>query len=282
MTSKSKGLMLGGSAIVLTALACAILRWASAGGALGEETAKRLIGALGGAGTAEAQQALAAVLGAEDAPAEARRDAAAALGLTKQPTADSQRALLAAAAAADPELASAATLGLGNLARRMNEEGAGDPSDALAALIQRLAAATGDAERILCLDALGNSGDPKALPAIEPYLAHADVRLRAAAVEALRFMAGVDARILAGLGDPAPEVRRAAAGALPYRAITPMLAAVTLVLQHDPDVATRLELVTAMQLRRTQEPGLVTPLAWAAQHDPAEQVRSAARSAIAS
>jgi hypothetical protein len=248
-------------------------------GELGTSAARRVIGALGGAGTPEAQQALASVLDAEGAAPEARTDAAAALGMARQPTEHGKRALVRAAVAADRDLASTATLGLGNLARRMSEQGSGDPSDVIAMLIRRLQGAAGDAERILCLDALGNSGDPRALPAIAPYLAAAEVRIRAAAVEALRFMAGADGEVAAALQDPGPSVRRAAAGALAYRAITPLLPLVTLVLQHDPDVGTRLELVTALVLRRRQEPGLAPLVAWAAEHDPAAEVRSAARRA---
>jgi hypothetical protein len=250
-------------------------------GELGKEAAKRLIGALGGAGTAEAQQALSSVLDADAATSQTRSDAAVALGMTNQPTDASKQALVKAAASPDQALASTATLGLGNLTRHMNEQGSGDPSDVVAALIRRLQSAADDTERMLCLDALGNSGDARALSAIDPYLAAAEVSVRTAAVEALRFMAGVDDKIAAALQDLAASVRRAAAGALAYRAIAPMRALVTLVLQHDPDVGTRLALVTALQLRKRQEPDLIELLAWAAEHDPAAEVKSAAKSAVA-
>ncbi len=245
-------------------------------GGLDGQTTKRLIGSLGGAGTAEAQQALASVLDSAVASSQTRSDAAAALGITKHPTGASKQALLAAVGSADPALASTAALGLGNLTRRLNED-SGDASDAVAALIERLQRAADDAERKLYLDALGNSGDPRALAAIEPYLAHADVTVRAAAVEALRFMAGVDGKIAAGLQDLAAPVRRAAAGALSYRSITPMLSLVTLMMKQDPDVATRLALVGSMQLRKRQEPNLVELLAWAAANDPAAEVKNAAK-----
>jgi hypothetical protein len=251
-------------------------------GGLADETTKRLIGALGGAGTPEAQQALSSVLGAEGASSETRGDAAAALGLTKDPTDDSKQALAEAARSSDPALASTAALGLGNLSKRMIEQGSGDPSDAIALLIERLQGAADDAERILYLDALGNTGDARALAAIEPYLAHAEAKVRAAAVAALRFLAGVDDKLAAALQDGAASVRGAAAGALAYRAITPMLSLVTRVLQADPDVGVRLELVAALQLRKRQEPGLASLLVWAAEHDSAAEVRSAAKDAIGS
>ena len=74
-------------------------------------------------------------------------------------------------------------------------------------------------------------------------------------------------------------MRCAAAGALSYQAITPMLSVVTVVLEHDPDLGTRLALVSAMRLRKRQEPSLAALLAWAAEHDPAPEVRRAATSA---
>jgi hypothetical protein len=250
-------------------------------GDLAAETTKRVIGALGGAGTRDAQRALSSILDADRASPEMRDDAAAALGMIRSPGDDSLRALTRAARSSDPALASTATLGLGNMIKRMNEQGSGDPSGALALLIERLQRATDDAERILCLDALGNTGDPRALPAIEPLLADPRTDVRAAAVGALRFIASADNQVLAALQDSAAAVRRAAASALSYRAITPMLAAVTLVLHNDPDATTRLALVTALRLRKRAEPALVDLLAWAAEHDPAPEVRNAAKGAAA-
>jgi hypothetical protein len=250
-------------------------------GNLGDEAAKRVIGALGGAGTADAQRALSSILDADRASAATRDDAAAALGMTRNPSDDTQRALARAARSPDPSLASTATLGLGNVIKHMNEQASGDPSDALALLVERLQRAASDPERILCLDALGNSGDPGALPAIEPYLASATTELRATAVGALRFLTTVDDRLVIALQDSAASVRRAAASALSYRAITPMLSVVTLVLHNDPDPSTRLALVAALRLRKRAEPGLAELLAWAAEHDPAPEVRNAARSAAA-
>ena len=250
-------------------------------GELGEEPTKRLIGALGGAGTTDAQRALSSILDGDRASSATRDDAAAALGMTRHPSDDSLRALARASRSTDAALASTATLGLGNVIKHMNEQGSGDPSDALAQLIERLQRPADDAERILCLNALGNTGDPRALPAIEPYLASPGTDLRAAAVGALRFLASVDDKLVAALQDAAATVRRAAASALSYRAITPMLSVVTLVLQHDPDASTRLALVSALRLRKRQEPGLASLLAWAAEHDPAPEVRNAARGAAA-
>jgi hypothetical protein len=50
-------------------------------------------------------------------------------------------------------------------------------------------------------------------------------------------------------------------------------------LEHDPDISTRLELVSALRLRKRQEPSLVALLTWAAEHDPAPEVRRAAKGA---
>jgi hypothetical protein len=44
-------------------------------------------------------------------------------------------------------------------------------------------------------------------------------------------------------------------------------------------VVTRLALVTSLQLRKRQEPNLAELLSWAAQNDPAAEVKSAAKTA---
>src|SRR6185436_8128877 len=106
-------------------------------------------------------------------------------------------------------------------------------------------------------------GAAQALPAIEPYLAAGDTGVRAAAVGALRFLAAVDDRLVVGLQDQAAVVRRAAASALSYRGITPFLPLVTLLLQHDLDVDTRIQLVIALRLRKRHEPAAGELLAWA-------------------
>lgn len=251
-------------------------------GDLDDGSKQRLVGALGAARSKRGDDALATILGAGDAGPAARSNAAALLGASEDPTAEGERALRSAMSSDDPLVASAATLAEGSLVKRMNESGEGDPNDALDALIQKLSAATTDDERTLCLQALGNSGAPRALAAIEPYLTYAVVDVRAVAVDALRFMggAGVDAALRAALRDPDVTVRRAAAGTLRYRAITPILDTVEEVLEHDDNLGVRLTIVAAMGVRKLDDPAVMEALAWAVENDPAAEVRAAAKSAL--
>jgi hypothetical protein len=92
----------------------------------------------------------------------------------------------------------------------------------------------------------------------------------------------VDGDLAAAMVDPDVAVRRAAVGTLAFRSITPLLPAVTRVLQGDPDVTVRLSIVSAMALRRQQDPGVLSDLRWAAAHDTDPSVRQAAQGALSS
>ncbi|MFT3774916.1 MAG: HEAT repeat domain-containing protein [Minicystis sp.] len=253
-------------------------------GDLDLEGKQRLVGALGAAGTKEARGALASVLGSEDAPVAVRANAAASLGLSASPTSEDVEALVKGSSSADAEVANASTLGLGNLAKRMNEASSGDPADVIAKLVERIHAATTDEERALCLNALGNTGDARALPVIEEYLAATDTTLRATAVKALRFFAGdeADQALRMGLQNPSPQVQLAAAAALSFRAITPLLPTIEAIMKSDASEDLRLALVKSMWSRRKQDAGVMAVLTWTAAHDPSEKVRDAASKALAS
>ena len=250
-------------------------------GDMDEEAKQRLLGALGSAETKEGQAALASVLAAPSAPAETRASAAAVLGMSEEPTQESEDAIIAAMASPDADVANTATLGTGNLIKRMNT-GGGDVSSAVEALLAKLSAATTDDERYICLQGLGNTGDPQALGAIEKYLSYEVRMIREAAIFALRFIVdeSVDRDLTAALKDEDAILRRAAVSTLQFRAITPLLGTVGGLLHTDPDETLRLGIVAAMQVRRKEEPSLVDLLQWAALHDPAEEVQNAAKRAL--
>ena len=91
---------------------------------------------------------------------------------------------------------------------------------------------------VLVIQSLGRLKDANAVPALSRQVAHADVKVAAAAADALGVI-GNDAAVaglVAGLRDARPEVRRAAAGALGVAgspaAIEPLMAAFA-----DPEVA---------------------------------------------
>jgi HEAT repeat protein len=105
---------------------------------------------------------------------------------------------------------SSALLALGNLAGRAEPE----PREASLALL--LAAPENDAssdDLVVWLEALGNSGSARILPAVADFLDHGDERVRESAVSALRFLAASEATelLIAALRDPSARVRTVAA-----------------------------------------------------------------------
>lgn len=177
-----------------------------------------LAGSLAGAGTPEASHALGGVL--RHAPlADARLHAAVALNVSPAHDAETLGVLQAGAKDADPDVASAARLALGNALRTVHGAGASSPSSA-DALAEAYASATSIEERTDALSAIGNSGDASLLPLVEHALADPNPQIRETATFALRFMsAAADPLLGDQLLSPFPEVRTAAVRALELRSI---------------------------------------------------------------
>jgi HEAT repeat protein len=243
---------------------------------------KRLLGALGSAGTPEAQRALGSILDDTEAPRTMRRDAAVALGLSKQPSEEVELTLEKAMHAPDKDVAETATLALGNTIHTMNTEQSGETADAVEALIDLLQKAMTDGEKTLYLQALGNTGDLRALAAIEPYLTHAEASLRAVATSSLRFMSGseVDALIIAAMADKDPAVRAAAVGTISSRPVAGLVAALDKLLRGESEVTIRMAIVNAMNIKRKEAPAIDESLAWAAEEDPSSSVRALAKQVL--
>src|SRR5690606_10012395 len=132
--------------------------------------------------------ALVAVMRSTQAPLETRVLATAGLGLSEHPTAAAMKATTSAIGSTDGEQHSAGALALGNQIREARGAQPDAADEGLRALLAHLDGATTASEVILYLDALGNTGDERALPSISRYLAHEDPSIRAAANGALRFM----------------------------------------------------------------------------------------------
>lgn len=234
-----------------------------------------VVGALGEAGTREAQTALAEVLAR--APDEARMHAAAALGITRAPTAETLAAL-ATAATGTGEIASTATLAVGNAARQLR---ATDPARAeaqLDTLLARLGAARDDSERALCLRALGNLGDPRMLDPVALALTSDSAMVRTAAAESLRHIPGAraDELVIAALADPFDQVRSAAVFAAGFRDLERFAAPLSRALQREPELEVRRAIVELALLRLVEVPALRAILIHAAKHEPDAQMRAAA------
>jgi hypothetical protein len=85
--------------------------------------------------------------------------------------------------------AASGTALLGAAAKKLREEGATELADkAIAALQQKLAAEQDIEFQKGAIIGAGNSGDPKLLTAMKPYIQHADTDLRLEAADALRLM----------------------------------------------------------------------------------------------
>ncbi len=153
-----------------------------------------LAGALGAAGTEAATQALTELMKA-DLTKHGRLNVAASLGLSKAPTAESIAAL--ADALDDPEIGRTSALALGSQIK--NGGGAETADDAMETLLNAYEAADPLSKRAL-LNALGNTGDRRALPAIQSAIQSKDAVLITTGIYALRFTPGADVdKLLSGL-----------------------------------------------------------------------------------
>lgn len=132
------------------------------------------------------------------------------------------------------------------------------------------------------MQALGNTGDLRALAAIVPYLTHAEASFRAVATSSLRFMIGseIGELIIAAMADKEPMVRGAAVGAISSRPVAGMVAALDKLLRGESEVTIRLAIVNAMNMKRKEAPVLDESLAWAAEEDPSSAVRALAKQVL--
>ncbi len=240
------------------------------------EVANAMLGALGASGLADAQNALGDVVVDDAVPEGVRMAAAAALAQSDSHTPESIDDLRDAAGGPASDLSRTATLALGATART------GDRS-VVDELLERLADATTTGERVLVIGALGNSGDLRALPALEAALGDPDPRVRREAAEALRFMP--DARaddLLDGVlaTDAVANVRQAALLAIGFRPFAAHHQMLAVAARHEPAASLRGKLV-ALLAGAIADPGARDILAYMAEHDADTDVRDAARAALA-
>jgi HEAT repeat protein len=257
-------------------------RVALLGGKLGVEEGKRITAALGGADTPEAQRALTSVLRSADVAPLRKMDAAIALGQTKHPTEDTVAALKEAMASQEKVVSSTSALAAGAVVRILNEA-QGNSQDIVQMLSEKLAQATSDGERALYLKALGNTGDDRALPAIQPFFTHDSVELRAIAVYSLRFLRGTPAEqfLLEAIEVNVPQIRDAAVHALADRPLAPVFsAALEALSKTEPEESVRITLLNTLQMR-LEQPGdeelARAILTWCASSDPSPRVQTFAK-----
>jgi HEAT repeat protein len=255
-------------------------------GGASENDKEMLLAALSDANLPEAQTALADLAHDPGVDTPTRSASATHLGLLKNPTPETLARLQNMANnESDPEVKGAATLALGGASRASREAdpGSGEKDTSPDLLLQKLGSAQTPAERRLYIDALGNSGDPRGLPAIQGALTDPDPTLRAAAVSALRFMPGpeIDGLIVATLTrDPEQLVRSAALSTLRSRPASDVLTAgAVAALKIEPFAGLRVELIQVL-LRFMQVPGVHETLEWVAKNDASPEVKAAAQTAL--
>jgi HEAT repeat protein len=251
-------------------------------------TARTLLGALGGAGSTAAQEALVQVGESAALASELRMNAVAALGLTDQPEEGSAAALQRLASDPNADVRSTAVLALGNTALAQRRHGqTGEAAAAVDEILARLSAAQTEDEQLLYLQALGNTGDPRALPALQAALRVPSVEVRKAAAQGLRFIpsdsggTSPDQLLTEALRDPAAPVRLGALFAVSFRPLLVFLPALQQLVLHDGDEGVRTETVNLLGRALGSAgaqllPGVLHTLKQVAERDPAPRVRKAA------
>ena len=180
--------------------------------------AETLVAALATADTTASQQALSA-LAIADIEDVVRSAATLSLGLTHRPTAETADTLGLLLDDPTADVASTAALALGSISEHLDSDDT-DSLDGVQILMARYGQATAETDKALYLTALGNTADPRILPAVQDALTSASSLLRSVAVEAVRLIAdpAADKVIAAALAtDPADEVRRSARFAAAHR-----------------------------------------------------------------
>ena len=207
--------------------------------------------------------------------------AAAALGMTRAPTADTL-ASLATSATGSGEVAATATLAVGNAARHLRDTDPARADAALDGLLARLRAATDDAERALCLRALGNLGDPRMLDAVALAFTSESAMVRTAAAESLRYVPGIraDDLTLAALADPFDQVRSAAVFAAGFRDLNALATRLERALRREPELEVRRAIVELALLRLAEVPALRAIVSYAAKHESDAALRAAAQAKL--
>ncbi|MFO0672780.1 MAG: hypothetical protein U0235_24720 [Polyangiaceae bacterium] len=241
-------------------------------------TARAIAGALGNRGTPEAQRAR------RRAPLErddhGREDHGRHVARPREgPAEGTKQALSEAAGSKDAALSSTANLALGNLAKTAGESAA----DVVDDLVAKLEASQTASERAHFLDALGNTGSPRAKAPILAHVHDAESLVRGAALAALRFQSGEDVVVALGGGLLAPEmpVRRATLSAIGQQTIDPYVPVFADYVKHESEVELRIFAVRVLARSVNANTEVESVLSSIATQDADPKVREAAESALA-
>ena len=252
------------------------------------ERAKVLIDALSGAGTPEAQRALATLALAPTARPSLRLEAIQYLALQSAPVKEAVAALRTLLdqpnTGREPELARRALFAFGATAHNLRPTAPARAREVAAELEARLGRAKSlDAKQDLIV-AIGNAGDPGSLPTLRAFVAEKASPLRTTAIEALRFIPdpSVDALLgeLLGRGHDT-STRFTALAAIRFRDVGPFALQLADVVRHDPIEHVRRAAIDLLGSHLAHLPTLRPLLEEVAQKDPAPHNRELAATYIA-
>ena len=180
----------------------------------------------------------------------------------------------------DAEVRSTALLSLGNAAHRLGSDGA----SIVEGLLRGCSSEESHAKVLVCLQALGNSGDARIVPAPTLWLEGPDADVRAAALWALRFVPTPEAGAIltdALAGDAEATVRAEAVSAMAFRSLPALLPALGQALRVDPDAVVRKATAALLAKKRRGVPGCDNLLRWSAENDANDAVQRLAKRALA-
>jgi HEAT repeat protein len=249
--------------------------------ALAPERAKLLLDALSLAASNASQSALGAI--ARDAAVlkAARQYAVQYMGHQEEPSQEAVTAVASLLDDRDPQLRQMARLTYGACANRLRATDRARSQrivDDLLSRLWRTAAERDRSDRIDLTMALGNAGDPSSLPSLRELMNGDEIRVRAAAVDALRFIDNpeVDPLLTSLLQSPDDPIRLAVIDAIRFRPVGPFAVTLADVARKDPTPGVRNAAVALVGARLAQLPSLRPILEDVQKHDREEKNRALA------
>jgi len=246
----------------------------------------RVTDALGAAHMPAAIEALGALARDQASPTPLRIGAISALVLVQHPTIEAMRIPATLLDDKDAQIASAARLMGGAVARAGRNEHPAEAGALDAALIELYRKTQEVGELSGLLAAFGNSAGPAVQPIIEEALHDPRDAVRIAAARALRLAEApeIDGLLSAAItGDREPQVRAAAIFATSFRRPTSTLTeALMQAAKTDSVEYVRSAAIVQLRAHPQASPAIPETLAWISEHDSKPGIRRLAREGLAS
>jgi HEAT repeat protein len=232
--------------------------------------------ALGSIGNAQAQAALVAAINARPGDLVAVSNLIPTLAETPDPSVAAEAVIRQLSTGpADDSISATALLALGSMAHGLAKKSPARSSKIVHDLLRQTTVNQPEGHTHDLIEALGNTQSAVAIAALTAFTKNPAPQLRAAALDALRFMRspGVDGLLLKGLGDADGTPRLEAAYALSYRKMTAeSFAAQKKALLADDNEKTRAVLLSNIWKSQQQFPEARVLVKSSADHDPSEYV----------